>query len=212
MPLIVQLVVLMFSVIVHEVAHGWVASLNGDNTAKAYGRITLNPFPHIDLFGTIILPLVFLLSGSSMFIGWAKPVPINPSMFRNYRSGLITVSLAGPLSNIFLALIGSLTLYFLKSTGLVHSVFGVAAYQLAFVIIFINVLLFVLNLIPIPPLDGSKVLENFLPHSVRMLFRQFEMYGMILVVILFFSGIFSKVFMPLIAFIINILTGGAYSL
>ena len=112
MPLIVQLVVLMFSVIVHEVAHGWVASLNGDNTAKAYGRITLNPFPHIDLFGTIILPLVFLLSGSSMFIGWAKPVPINPSMFRNYKLGLITVSLAGPLSNIFLALIGSLTLYF----------------------------------------------------------------------------------------------------
>jgi len=210
MPLLVQLVVLMFSVIVHEVAHGWVASLNGDNTAKAYGRVTLNPIPHIDLFGTIILPLVFLLSGSSMFIGWAKPVPINPAMFRNYKLGLITVSLAGPFSNIFLALIGSLSLYVLNSTGFVHTAFGASAYQLAFVLIFINIFLFVLNLIPIPPLDGSKVLENFLPPSARMFFRRFEMYGMFLVIILFFSGIFSKVFMPLISFLINIFTGGAY--
>ena len=165
-------VVLLFSVIVHEVAHGYVALLNGDPTAKMLGRITLNPVPHIDMVGSILVPGLLLLSGSSFLIGWAKPVPVNPLNFRNYRWGEFAVSAAGPLSNLILAAIFSGVLRLgVENPGLS---------QLAYYGVMINILLALFNLIPIPPLDGSHILALVLPRELARLYGYLQPVGMVI--------------------------------
>ena len=142
-----MVVVLLFSVIIHEIAHGYVALRNGDPTARMLGRITLNPIPHIDPIGTILLPLLLLISGAGILFGWARPVPVNPRNYRNYRLGELTVSAAGPLSNLALAVLFAL---------LAHHPFGnVGLLMLASFGVQINIFLALFNLIPIPPLDGE---------------------------------------------------------
>jgi Zn-dependent protease len=182
-------VVLLFSVIVHEVAHGYVALLNGDPTAKVMGRITLNPVPHIDPFGTILLPALLLLSHSGILFGWARPVPVNPLNYRNYRWGEIAVSAAGPVSNLALAVIFS----WLLRLGFAN----VGLMKLAFFGVSINIFLALFNLVPIPPLDGSHILAILLPPKAARAYSHLEPVGFILILILFYTGILQIFLMPL---------------
>ena len=182
-------VVLLFSVIIHEVAHGYVAMLNGDPTARLSGRITLNPIPHIDPIGTILLPIILLLTGSRILFGWARPVPVNPSYFRDYRWGEITTSFAGPASNLLLALLFS---YLLRL-----KLGGPSLLLLAYYGCTINIFLALFNLIPIPPLDGSHLVSAFLPYRWLQYYRYLEPVGFIIILLLFYTGIMGVILMPI---------------
>jgi len=199
MEQLIMLVVLFFSVIIHEVSHGYIALLNGDPTAKLYGRLTLNPIPHIDPVGTILVPALLFLSHSGIFFGWAKPVPVNPSNFRNFRIGELSVSAAGPLSNFFLAFVFAQLLPWTQHNP---GFFLFCKYG-----VIINLYLMLFNLIPIPPLDGSKVVMPLLPRSMQQLYVQLEPVGFVLILILLFSGLWSSIIMPIFQFLIRILVG-----
>jgi Zn-dependent protease len=183
-----MVLVFLFSVIIHEVAHGYVALRNGDPTAKIMGRLTLNPVPHIDPVGSLLLPGLLLLSHSGILFGWARPVPVNPLNYRNYRWGEITVSAAGPLSNLALAAVFAYILRLdLGNAGLmVMAYYGVS----------INIFLALFNLIPIPPLDGSHILAILLPLNLLRLYRHLDQVGFILILILFYTGVMSALLMP----------------
>lgn len=183
-----MVVVLLFSVIVHEVAHGYVALRNGDPTARMLGRITLNPIPHIDPIGTVLLPLLLLFSGAGIIFGWAKPVPVNPLNYRNYRWGEITVSAAGPLSNLALAVIFS---YILRLGPINLGLMKMALWGVQ-----INIFLALFNLIPIPPLDGSHILSILLPRDLARMYAYLEPVGFILILVLFYTGILWALIMP----------------
>ncbi len=155
--LIISLVVLLFSAILHEIAHGYVAERLGDPTAKLSGRLTLNPLKHIDPFMSIILPLLLLISHSPVIFGGAKPVPVDPFNLREGRKDLAIVSLAGPLTNFLLAIVAALSLHLIN--GDTNSLVG----SLLQIIIQLNLLLGIFNLLPIPPLDGSKLFALLLP-------------------------------------------------
>jgi len=192
-------IVLLFSVIVHEVAHGYIALLNGDPTAKMLGRITMNPAPHIDPIGTIILPLLLLMTHAGILFGWAKPVPVNPLNYRNYRWGEFAVSAAGPVSNLVLAALFSVLVKIgFDNPGLM---------QMAYFGVSINIFLALFNLIPIPPLDGSHILALFLPRELARLYAYLQPVGFILILILFYTGIMGAVLMPLYRQIALIMLG-----
>lgn len=182
-------VVLLFSVVVHEVAHGYVALLNGDPTARIAGRITLNPVPHIDPVGTILIPALLLLSHAGILFGWARPVPVNPLNYRNYRWGEISVSAAGPLSNLALAVLFAMILRL--------EVGNVGLLKMAYFGVSINIFLALFNLIPIPPLDGSHILAILLPPNLARLYAYLEPVGFILILALFYTGILGRLIMPL---------------
>ncbi|MFA7252808.1 MAG: site-2 protease family protein [Candidatus Paceibacterota bacterium] len=188
--IIFQLAILIVSVMAHEVAHGATAYLFGDPTAKNQGRLTLNPIKHIDLFGSIILPLVLVISGSSFILGWAKPVPYNPYNLRNRRWGEFCVSIAGIIVNLLIALFFALILNFHQNLGL-----SAPAQYLIKYIIFLNLVLMVFNLVPIPPLDGSKILIAFLPDRYERFVISMERYGLfvLIVFIVFFGWIVSDI-------------------
>lgn len=195
--LLVLLPILLLSVIVHECAHGLVAEWWGDPTARMLGRLTLNPIPHIDLFGSILVPGLLLMTGSGVLFGWAKPVPVTPENFRNRRVGDITVSLAGPASNVLLALVLAVVLLVAGVTvgaedvpaGLV----ALCAYGIR-----LNFILAVFNLIPIPPLDGSHVVANLLPGPAAYAYRSLGQVGLLLLLLMLFlvPGVLSVVFTP----------------
>lgn len=152
--------IIMFSAIIHEVAHGVAADRLGDPTARYAGRLTLNPIPHLDPFGSLLLPLILALSGSPIFFGWAKPVPYNPyNLQASPRWGEAIVAFAGPASNFFIAIVAAL---FIRVGVLPADVAGVV-----FLVVLVNVMLGIFNLVPIPPLDGSKILSALLPTGAR---------------------------------------------
>jgi Zn-dependent protease len=178
---IFSILILIFSVIVHEVSHGYAAYLQGDNTARHAGRLTLNPLKHLEWFGSFILPVISYFAGG-FIIGWAKPVPFNPYNLRNQRWGEAMVAVAGPLSNICIALVFGLGIRF----GILQS-FGDGFVYIGSSIVLINLVLATFNLIPIPPLDGSKILFSFLPYSSAQTVRAFlERYGFVLLIIFVF--------------------------
>jgi Zn-dependent protease len=172
---IFQIIILIMSVVVHEVSHGYAARALGDRTAEYQGRLTLNPIPHIDLWGSIIIPLILVVTRAGFVIGWAKPVPVNPYNLRNQRWGEAMVAAAGPASNIVLAVIFGLLIRF----GLIP----LSALPVVAVIVIINLVLAVFNLVPIPPLDGSKILFALLPPKLFHIRQSLERYGLILAII-----------------------------
>lgn len=196
----IALVPALLGIILHEVAHGWVAARLGDPTARFMGRLTLNPLPHVDPMGLLVFALTSL-SGSFVF-GWAKPVPVDPRYFRDPAKGMMLVALAGPLTNFILAVIcGSLLLALLLTmppdvwAGYSSYVFAVSSLQAGIVI---NFGLGWLNLLPVPPLDGSKVLAYFLPSRIAWRFMQIERYGFIILIVLLFTGLLGQVLGPLV--------------
>jgi Zn-dependent protease len=203
--------ILFLSVIIHENAHGRVALWRGDPTAKEMGRLTLNPIPHIDPVGTILVPLFSLLAAGQVFIAWAKPVPVNPLNFRNYRRDDILVSVAGPLSNLFMS--GVCTLVVVGIIWL-HSAMGesfpaAGAGFLEFFIktfyvgIYLNVVLAVFNMIPVPPLDGSHIVASMLPPEIGERYRNIGFLGVFLVIFLMRIPAFNNIFSFLINLIVS---------
>lgn len=201
---LISFLFLIVSITLHEFFHGLAADHMGDPTPRSLGRLTLNPKAHLDLFGTILLPLASVLTGIPT-IGWAKPVPIDPFNFRHPRRDEIIVSFAGPFANISLAVIMTLVLRFIPASSMI-------AYQLGALFILINVSLFVFNLLPIPPLDGSHIFLNLLPpESEHKWTEAFDRYGFVLLIILVFlplhqgQTILNLIFSPLARSIFDLL-------
>ncbi len=182
----------LFALCCHEFAHAWVAKLRGDRTAETLGRLTLNPIPHVDLIGTIVLPLSALIFHPGFFLGWAKPVPVNPRNLARPRADMFWIAFAGPLSNIFLAIIGALVLGFMVRLGLVANTDQVTTggilFEMLKIFILINVSLAVFNMIPMHPLDGGKVLARFLPENVNNFLEQNEQTTSFILLILMVTG------------------------
>lgn len=209
---IFYIVVLIMSVVVHEVAHGYMAYRLGDDTARLSGRLTLNPIKHLDLFGSIILPLFLILSNSGFMIGWAKPVPYNPDNLKNLRRGTFLVSIVGILANLLIAIVFGLLIRFAPSLGLpayVESGSYIGPfYKIMTTIVFVNLILAFFNLIPIPPLDGSKVLFSALPLKCRYIENFLERYGIFLLLI-FIIFIWNKL-APILYLLFSLITGIAF--
>jgi len=184
--------ILLFSVVIHELAHGWMALRLGDPTARDMGRLTLNPIPHIDLFGSILVPLFSFLAAGQVFIAWAKPVPVNPYNFSDIRRDDRLVSIAGPLSNLAMALactIAVIALSYLQGPVKALNVQVIDVLWQFFLAMFaggisLNIVLAVFNLIPIPPLDGSHVLASYLPDETAARYQSLGFYGVFLVILL----------------------------
>lgn len=202
--ILIFLPVLLISVVLHEVAHGWMALKQGDDTALRAGRLTLNPVPHIDPVGSILVPLVLLLLPGGLLFGWARPVPVDPRRYRDYRKGDILVSLAGIGMNIVLAAAFTMLMALAVWTGRrVPSLLGPAevVLQMGTLGVVLNLILAFFNLIPLPPLDGSRVLFHLLPPSLRGRYQEMGRYGlgiMILVVFLV-PGVISALLWPAFA-------------
>jgi Zn-dependent protease len=213
-----QFVVLILAFSVHECAHAWTAWRLGDPTARMLGRVTLNPMKHLDLFGSVIFPLISLVYGG-MLIGWAKPTPVTARNFKNYKRDDILVTLAGPASNLLMATSALILLIVLKhavpggmvaigtamamasripgiSTENLPSLFPIALFL--YYVIFINLLLFIFNLIPIPPLDGSHVIRHYLPFSVLQFYDRIGTIGLFLLFLVGGGFIFRIFFYPLL--------------
>lgn len=176
-----SIIILLFSVIVHEVMHGLVALKFGDTTAQRAGRLTLNPIPHIDLFGTILLPALLIFTGSPILFGWAKPVPVNPLNFSSLRKGELMVSAAGILANFSLAIVAAILYHFLNA---LPQTFPALLGSLLRFTVLINLVLGIFNLFPIPPLDGSKILLSQLPYNLAKSYQRIEPYGFLILLML----------------------------
>ena len=208
--LIIGLAILLFSVVFHEVAHGLVAEKLGDSTARYAGRLTLNPIPHIDLYGSILMPIFLLIITQGQFVlGSAKPVPVNFFNLRNYRRDMALVSLAGPATNLLLAAIAGMTALYLPGIS-------AGAENLLFKTVWLNLILMVFNLIPIPPLDGSKILASILGYINMDWMHRFvslERYGLIFIILFLVlfasSGLFSIIFLPALL-LFQLFTGTAF--
>jgi|SRR3989344_3502447 len=193
--------VLIMSVVVHEVSHGYAASLLGDQTARFAGRLTLNPIKHLDPIGSVVVPLALIVLHAGFVFGWAKPVPVNPYNLRHRRWGELIVAAAGPLSNIVLAVIFGI----LIRVSLIYGFLPDSFITIATVIVLINLVLAIFNLVPIPPLDGSKVLFSLLPLHMQHIREFLERYALFLVVIFVFFV--WQWFSPLVAWMFSLLTG-----
>ncbi len=200
--IIFQIIVLIFSVIIHEYMHGWMANYLGDPTAKDAGRLTINPIPHIDIWGSIILPFMLVITKMPFLFGYAKPVPFNPYNLRDQKYGSAKVALAGPLSNFAIALFFGLLLRFFSGYLISFNLVLIGLFQ---IIVYLNIFLMVLNLLPIPPLDGSKVLMPFLPYDWQMNFLKLEQFGFALVLLFILFG-FSLI-IPVINFLFKLIVG-----
>jgi Zn-dependent protease len=202
------IIILILSIVIHEFAHGYSAYLLGDNTAKLSGRLTLNPIKHLDLFGSVVLPLILIISNSGFVIGWAKPVPYNPRNLRNERKGTFIVSISGILANLFVALFFSILIrlspYIFEYLNMGVS-FATAFYKISSIVVILNLVLAIFNLMPIPPLDGSKLLFSILPQKIRHFENTLEKWG-IFILIFFVIFVWSYI-SPLIFKMFTLLTG-----
>ena len=200
--LIIQIAILLIAVVIHEVSHGAMANYLGDPTAKYAGRLSLNPIKHLDLWGSFLIPLFLLIFRSPILFGWAKPVPYNPYNLKNQKYGPAMVAAAGPGANLIIALIFGLALRFAPFT---NSIYIQNLAQIFVYIVILNLLLAVFNLIPIPPLDGSKILFAALPSKYQHVMASMERYG--LIVLLFFIFFLFRFILPIVFFLFKIIVG-----
>ena len=189
------------SVVIHEISHGFMAEKFGDNTARYAGRLTLNPIKHLDMFGSILLPALLFLSNAPFLFGWAKPVPYNPSNLSNEKWVTVAVASAGVIANFFIALIFGTLVRFAPALGLPAEFSPIAS-----IIVIMNLSLALFNLIPIPPLDGSKILFSFLPRSLNGVMNFMEQYAFIFLIV--FIIYFSHLLSPIIFGAFRLVTGG----
>ena len=199
MTVLLSLLIFFFAVIIHEYAHGWVAWKLGDSTAKFMGRLTLNPIAHIDLIGTIFLPLILIMTHSPVLFGWAKPVPVDFFNLNNPKRDMIWVGFAGPAANIIFAIALSLLL---KIPLLAASYFAVSVITTA---IMANLVLAVFNMLPIPPLDGSRVMMGFLPYNLGLEYSKIEPYGFIIIFALLWLGAINTIIWPVVIVLARLL-------
>ena len=192
----------IFAITVHEAAHGYAARYFGDMTAHLAGRISLNPIKHIDPFGTILVPALMMMAGGILF-GWAKPVPVDFSRLRNPKRDMLWVAAAGPASNLVMAILWVFALKF--SAGL-PAYLGVPFELMAQAGVMINVVLMVLNLLPLPPLDGGRIAVSLLPHHLAYRYAKVERYGFIILIVLLFTGVLAKILQPLIFGVISLIS------
>jgi len=197
---IFYIAILIMSVVIHEVSHGFMAEYFGDKTARYAGRLTMNPIKHIDLFGSIILPGLLVITNAPFLLGWAKPVPYNPNNLSNLKWGTVAVASAGILANVFIAIIFGTLIRFSFVLGLPSEFNTIAS-----TIVIMNLALALFNLVPIPPLDGSKILFSFLPRSFAPLMALLEQYAFIFIII--FIVYFSKFLAPVLFYSFRLLTG-----
>ncbi len=201
------LVTLVPAVVLHELSHGLVADRLGDSTPRAMGRLTVNPIRHVDPFGTVVLPGLLILPylfgrGTNPIFGYAKPMPINPTNLRNPDRQMMAIALAGPVTNLILAVLGALALRFVGLAG-----GGLSDFLGVWVLL--NVLLAVFNIMPIPPLDGSKVLARFLPPRARQVYQSWEPYGALFMLVIFFlfPGVIFAIVEPIVSGLVSLLVG-----
>ena len=183
----------IFAITVHEVAHGWVAKKYGDNTASRLGRLTLNPVKHVDLFGTLIVPGLLLMTGTGFIFGWAKPVPVDPRNFKRPLQDMAIVALAGPVSNLIMALIWALIIRLGIFIGTNAEAISLPLIYTGVAGISINLVLAMINLLPIPPLDGSRILTGILPNYWAWQYNRLERYGFILLLVLLYTKILNVI-------------------
>jgi len=205
MDIILIIIILLFSVISHEVAHGYIAYRFGDNTARDMGRLTFNPLPHIDFIGTLLFPLILIITKAPFLIGWAKPVPVNPYNLRKPERHHLYVSLAGIAANLFLAILCTLCY------GMYINIFSLPSSRDAVVLLFnygiqINVILAVFNMLPIPPLDGSWILYHLLPARIAETYKKIFPYGFLLLILLLMTNSIHFVIVPLNSYMMKLLS------
>jgi Zn-dependent protease len=197
---IFYIAILIISIVIHEVSHGFVAEYFGDDTAREAGRLTLNPISHLDIFGSILLPAVLVLTHSPFLFGWAKPVPYNPNNLSNRKWGTIAVASAGVFANFIIAIVFGL---------IIRLTFGLSLqtnfYVITSAIVIVNLALAIFNLVPIPPLDGSKILFSFFPEFISAKIFYYEQYSLILLLV--FIIFFSPYLSPILSFLFSFITG-----
>jgi Zn-dependent protease len=191
--IVVWVLPVIFAITVHEVAHGWVAKKYGDNTASSQGRLTLNPIKHIDLFGTIILPGLLLVTGTGFIFGWAKPVPVDPRNFKNPLHDMAIVALAGPVSNLLMAVVWALIVRLGVTIGAGTEAVSLPLIYSGVAGISINLVLALINLLPIPPLDGSRILTGMLPRYWAWQYNRLERFGFIILLVLLYTNLLGTI-------------------
>ncbi|MCK4943891.1 MAG: site-2 protease family protein [Candidatus Aminicenantes bacterium] len=201
---VIQFAVVLFAISIHEAAHGWTANFFGDPTAKLQGRVTLNPIAHIDLVGTIIFPLLLIAMGAPVF-GWAKPVMVNPYNLRNPKRDHMFIAAAGPGSNIIASVSTIIIFIILKRLNIITLMNPGIIALILFYLIVINIFLAIFNLIPIPPLDGSGIIEGLLKGQALESYQKIKPFGFIILIVIIYAGFLDILARPILNFIINIL-------
>lgn len=200
----IAVIPVIFAITVHEVAHGWVALKFGDRTAQMMGRLTLNPIKHIDIIGTIIVPAVLFFLGGFLF-GWAKPVPVTWQNLKNPKRDMAWVALAGPAANLLMIIFWGLIAKLGSTLAAKQALASAVMIGMSQVGIGINLALMLLNLLPIPPLDGSRVVTSLLPNRLGWQYNRLEPYGLIIIVVLYFTGILNKILFPMFIWLSQLL-------
>lgn len=201
--IIIFAIPIIFAITVHEVAHGWVASKLGDQTARLMGRLTLNPLKHMDPVGTVLLPLIMIMTMGIAF-GWAKPVPVDWRNLRQPKRDMALVAVAGPAANLVMLIIWTLFMMLVNQLPGISPYVTLLLHEMGTVGIIINIILIALNLLPLPPLDGSRIVAAFLSPAMALKYHQLERWGLVILIVMMFTGVLSKILQPMVGLLLSL--------